>query len=87
VTGPVLLTLDGTIEALDPIAQARRRHGWRVTLAVDRVVDGIFSGDRFQFVVHSPARSGLQLGGRATVKAERTADGYSVDPDQWLPRI
>lgn len=79
------LVLRGRIVALTPLPGPRRRGGWRVTMAVDRVVEGEFTGDRFEFAVHSPAKSNLKEGGDYLIRATRTGDGFIVDPLQWLP--
>ena len=86
MAGETDLILDGVIVSLDPLPSPERKARWRVTVAIDRVTRGDFDGDRFEFVVHSPARSGLVQGGDVTVRAEQTSQGYRVDPDQWLPR-
>jgi len=56
---------------------------WTVTVRVDRVVSGSLSGPTFSFSVHSPARSGLQVGRSYTIKAMWTDKGYVVDETQW----
>jgi hypothetical protein len=54
-----------------------------VRLDVAKVLLGNFSGGSFDFAVHSPARSGLQVGRTYTVTATRRGDGYAVDERQW----
>jgi len=77
------LVLEGTIESVTPGGADRRRR-WQVTLRVERVLAGDFDAERFAFVVHSPAKSGLAVGQRRIVRASRVADGYAVDELQWL---
>jgi hypothetical protein len=55
-----------------------------VTTRVDKVLSGSFSGKQFQFAVHSPAQSGLDIGKQYTIRATRTESGYLVDDLQWL---
>lgn len=59
--------------------------GWVVTTKVERVEIGVFTEPTFSFRIHSATRSGLQVGGSYTIRATRTATGYSVDPLQWHP--
>jgi hypothetical protein len=56
---------------------------WLVTVVVEKVVSGEFSGSTFSFAVHSPAMSGLEVGRFYTVRAEWNGSGYVVDPLQW----
>ena len=55
-----------------------------VTTRVDKVLKGTFSRRQFQFPVHSPANSGLDIGRQYTIRATRTDTGYMVDDLQWL---
>lgn len=75
------LVFEGTVVDVAPVRSAR--DAFRVTMAVEKVVRGSFSGARFEFGVHSPTKSGLVQGGRYTVRATREKDGYVVDPAQW----
>ena len=75
--GTVTRIESGGIDPLKPFV---------VTTSVDRVLVGHVSGRRFQFAVHSPSQSGLQVGQRYTVKADHTAGGYVVDELQWRHR-
>jgi hypothetical protein len=56
-----------------------------ITTRVDKVLSGSFPGKEFQFAVHSPAKSNLDLGKQYTVRATRTKTGYTVDELQWIP--
>lgn len=92
-TGPSLqaaktkdLVVVGTVTKIYPTAEARSLRNWAVVANVDRVVSGEFSGTSFTFVVHSPARAGLQVGRTYTIEATRTAEGYVVDEAQWRER-
>lgn len=79
------LIVEGDVVDITPMSGSPMRL-WQVTIAVDRVVAGSFTGSRFAFAVHSPSKSGLMLGGHYRVRATRSGDGYAVDPLQWLPR-
>ena len=78
------LVFRGTVTTLQPAPVAGSNAGWIVTLHVQQVRAGKFSGDEFSFRVHSPAQSGLRPGETYTVRATATGDGYRVDPRQWL---
>ena len=56
---------------------------WIVTVDVEKVVSGEFSGDQFRFAIHSPARSGLEVGHSYTIKSVWKGQGYEVDEQQW----
>jgi hypothetical protein len=59
---------------------------WVVTADVEKVVSGQFSGHRFEFAIHSPAMSGLEVGHAYTIRATWTGNGYEVDSTQWRRR-
>jgi hypothetical protein len=80
------LVLVGTVTETQPLSARRSRKNWVVVLHVDRVVSGEFSGSTFEFAVHSPAQSGLEVGRSCTVKATWTGEGYVVDEAQWRNR-
>lgn len=77
------LVLSGTITSIEPFAAADRRHRWAVTLEVDEVLVGRFDHATFSFLVHSPSKSGLELGARREVRAVWVGEGYAVDELQW----
>ena len=79
------LVLEGRIAAIEPFRGSGSSARWLVRLAVERVIAGEFSGSAFEFAVHSPAKSGLALGQTIRLIAKKTAQGYTVDPLQWLP--
>jgi len=78
------LVLNGEVVSIDPFPDPERRKRWRVTMKVAHVDCGTFDGETFAFLVHSPIKSGLAIGGRYTVRADSTDDGYLVDEWQWL---
>jgi hypothetical protein len=85
-TGPSLqaaktegLVVVGTVTKIYQLADTHSLKNWAVVANVDRVVSGEFTGTSFTFVVHSPARAGLQVGQTYTIKATRTAEGYLVN--------
>jgi len=59
---------------------------WIVTVKVEKVVTGDFSGPTLQFAVHSPAHSGLEKGRSYTIEAIWAGAGYTVDELQWMKR-
>jgi hypothetical protein len=79
------LVFRGTILRIDS-GGANSLKPFVVTTSVDKILDGQFSGKRFQFAVHSPSQSGLQIGHRYTVRADIAANGYIVDELQWRRR-
>jgi hypothetical protein len=56
---------------------------WVVATRVDRVISGSFSGAQFSFAIHSPSRSGLEVGKQYRILATRVPGGYEVDQYQW----
>jgi hypothetical protein len=52
---------------------------WVVTFAVDKVTQGDFSKPTFSIRIHSPARSGLEIGKQYSVKSKWNGSGYDVD--------
>jgi hypothetical protein len=80
------LVLRGRVVEIVPRTGSSGQPRWLVTVAVEQVTEGSFSGDRFAFVVHSPVKSGLAQGGVYTFRAKRGADGYTVDPLPGLPK-
>jgi hypothetical protein len=59
---------------------------WVVAVTVDRIISGDFTGKGFEFAVHSPAKSGLEVGKSYTIRAKWTGKGYAVDERQWRRR-
>ncbi|MCE5269063.1 MAG: WG repeat-containing protein [Planctomycetaceae bacterium] len=85
--GDNLLAFEGTVISLEASPIQYSMKNYLVTMRVDRVVKGKFDGKTFQFRVHSPASSGLEVGKRCTVEAKRTPDGYVVEEHQWPGRL
>jgi hypothetical protein len=77
------LVFEGTVASIEISPLPQSRQNFIVTMRVDRVVRGQFGGKTFQFRVHSPSLSGLEVGKKYTVEAKRTKDGYAVDQHQW----
>jgi hypothetical protein len=74
----------GTIVSAKPhTASGALQHSWAITARVDEVVFGKFDRSTFSFLVHSPAKSGLNVGDQYRIVAKQTADGYVVDEYQW----
>jgi len=81
------LRFQGTVIALDPTPASRAYDRWIVTMTVDEVIEGVFAGEAFSFMVHSPVKSGLQQGTSYMVRAERSASGFTVDQYQWMRQV
>jgi predicted secreted protein len=78
------LVFEGVVASIEASPLPQSTQNFVVTMQVDRVVKGEFKGKTFQFRIHSPALSGLEVGQKRTVEAKRTADGYTVDQNQWI---
>jgi hypothetical protein len=75
------LTFVGTVKSINSSGDALRP--WIVTIAVENVLVGTYSGTTLQFPVHSPAMSGLEIGHAYTVEASQNGATYMVDESQW----
>ena len=83
---PQPLLLRGTVVAIVPIGTPGQHARWRVQLDVDEVLSGTCTGPNFEFMVHSPTKSGLATGQELTLSAQPEPEGgYRVDEYQWLP--
>jgi len=74
----------GTVAEMTSSPLPQSRLGWVVQCEVDRVVSGTFPGKTFSFRIHSPSKSGLEVGKQYTITATRTPDGFHVDQHQWM---
>ncbi len=74
----------GTVEKLDAFPLPQSRLNWVVQCRVDKIVAGDFLGKTFSFRVHSPARSGLEVGKQYKIIAKRIPEGFAVDQYQWM---
>jgi hypothetical protein len=81
------VVLVGTItDVVQRDHEATEMEGWSITVAVDRVLSGRFSGPTLTFAIHSPGRAGLNVGKSCTIKARRTDKGYvAVEPHPPCP--
>jgi hypothetical protein len=78
------LVILGTVTGIRDDNSGNPLRHWVVTVKVDRVISGIFSGKTFSFAVHSPTQSGLEEGRQYQIRASGTInDGYAVDEHQW----
>ena len=75
------LVFEGTVVSIVTVAHDFKP--WLITVQVTKVVSGEFSGSTFEFLVHSPARSGLEKGRSYTIEAVWKNGGYTVDEHQW----
>jgi|KBSMisStaDraftv2_1062788.scaffolds.fasta_scaffold860337_2 hypothetical protein len=67
------VTAIGTAKTGDP------RRNWIVSTSVEKVLSGTFSGETFDFAIHSPSRAGLEVGKSYKIPARWTGTGYLVD--------
>ena len=85
------LVIVGTVADIRSQSAPHSRRDWAITVHVDKVTLGKFSGATFSFSVHSPARAGLVVGHTYIIKATWNGEGYDVDETQWhepgTPRI
>jgi hypothetical protein len=77
------LLFDGTVLEIRPVEGPNPRLRWAVTTKVDRVIGGAFEEETFSFFIHSPTKSGLEVGGAYRVRATWTGNGYTVEEHQW----
>jgi hypothetical protein len=77
------LTFLGTVTNIEAADTGNPRKEWVVTTRVDKVLSGDFSGSQFSFAIHSPAKSGLEVGKQYRIRAAGTPDGYIVDGSPW----
>lgn len=79
------IELMGTVTAIFPIAaKPPSLRNWAVTIRVEKVKVGKFSRPEFTFTVHSPSNAGLKVGGRCTIEATWTGQGYLVSDTRWM---
>ncbi len=74
----------GTVEKVEASPLPHSSLNWIVQCRVDRVLSGDFQSKTFSFRVHSPVKSGLEVGKQYKIEAKRTKNGYTVDPYQWI---
>lgn len=74
------LVLTGTVTSIFQIdAPPPSRRNWGVTMRVEKVKRGRYAESEFTFAIHSPARSGLEVGHRYTIEANWDGHEYLVD--------
>src|SRR6185503_10197733 len=76
-----VLVFEGTVTSISTVAHDFKP--WLITVKVTKVISGEFSGSTFEFLVHSPAQSGLEKGRSYTIEAVWKEGGYTVDQHQW----
>ena len=73
------VVLTGTVGSISQIdAPPPSLNSWEVYFHVEKVKKGKYSDPTITFRIHSPARAGLQLGGRYTIEAAWTGQEYEV---------
>ena len=80
---PETLVFLGTVVSIENAPSPRSRMNWVIKTRVDSVITGQFDGKHFDFRVHSPANSALELGKQFEITAVFTDNGYVVDQYQW----
>ena len=80
------LVFSGKVESIEISPLKGSRHNFVVKTRVLKVIKGEFKGTHFSFRIHSPAKWQMEVGKVLEVKAQRTRDGYLVDPIQFLKR-
>lgn len=78
------LIFSGKIVSIEISPLKGSRHNFVVKTRVLKVLKGSFEGTHFSFRIHSPAKWQMKVGKVLEVKAQRTSDGYLVDPIQFL---
>ena len=79
------LVLLGTVTSIFQIdAPPTSLRNWAVTMRVEKVKRGKYAESEFTFAIHSPARSGLQVGDRYTVEANWDGHEYRVDETVYM---
>ncbi|MDD4953519.1 MAG: hypothetical protein PHG40_01280 [Candidatus Omnitrophica bacterium] len=83
------LTFLGKVTRIENSPLENSNLDWIITVNVNKVLSGSFSGRIFQFRVHSPSKSGLEIGWLYRIEAVQTQDGYVVNryprPERLLP--
>ncbi len=79
------LTVRAVVEQIEyaSVGRAGAFLDWIVRTRVLEIIAGEFAGEQFSFRIHSPSRSGLEVGVTFTIRAEWTGTGYRVDEHQW----
>ncbi len=77
------LVLLGTVEKVEASPLPQSSLNWIIYCRVDKILSGDLPTKTFSFRVHSPVKSGLEVGKQYRIRAIRTTDGYDVDQYQW----
>ena len=77
------LVFVGTVASIEAASAGAPTLRFIVRMKVEHVEVGVFTEPSFSFRIHSAAQAGLEVGQSYTVRATRTATGYTVDPMQW----
>jgi len=70
--------------SVEPSPLDKSNLNWIVHCRVDQILSGDFSEKTLFFRVHSPAKSGIEIGEQYKIKAKRTSNGYTVDQYQFM---
>ena len=77
------LVIVGTVTDIHSQPASHSLRNWVITVHVEKVTTGHFSGATFSFTVHSPAKAGLVVGRTYNIRATWKGQGYEVDETQW----
>ena len=70
------LVIVGTVASISQVdAPPPSVRKWGVTVRVEKVKTGTYSEPTFTFTIHSPARSGVEVGLRCTIVATKKGPG------------
>lgn len=63
--------LQGTVTEIRPARGPHPHHKWLVSLQVNSVIAGDFTGPTFSFNIHSPEKSRIVIGGQYVIELVR----------------
>jgi hypothetical protein len=81
------LIFSGTITDISIAGNSDSRKKYKITTAVDRVISGPDGIKVFEFYIHSPSISRLEVGKTCNVVVHNSKDGYTVDENQWIKAV
>jgi hypothetical protein len=81
------IELTGKVIAIFPVhAKPPSMRNWAVKVRVKKVKAGEYSKPEFTFTIHSPALTGLAVGGCCAIEATWTEQGYVVNKTRSMKR-
>jgi hypothetical protein len=82
---PTKLVIVGTVGSIYQLDEPRLLRCWGVDVKVVKVLSGKYAEPTITFAVHSPAKSGVELGETYKIEAE-WKDGEWLVPPMWWPK-